>query len=734
MPDGGKNIWSNTLDNNGDPNNPMDWLPRQNSKRTDFFTDDVIQGRISDRMTDATRPSTKTKGYSEHVGWDWETIPPTPIIEEFPAEKTHIGIVDFKKQNDGINDYMTVKVYYNYWEGTVEENSTMSGTVIIGDDLTIASGVTLTIQAGTEVTFEEDSKLIVNGELIVNGTSANQVIFTSSEPAPSLSDWQGIEVNGSNASATLSYCTVEYASKGINFSNGASGSVSNSTFQNNYYGIYTNYADPIVDNCNMTNNKYGLYVRYSYTTPSWMSVDISNCDILNNTTYGLYLYNSSPTLSDNRISGNARGAVLYYSSNPIIEQSTFTNSTYYGLACYGSASPKLHYNSGYSFGGYNTITSNGSKGIRVTGSSNPNFGNFQFSLAGFNSIYNNTGYELENTTSNTIEAQNNWWGSASGWQTGDLYGSVNASICLPTDPNGGQQSKTITGTPEYEYDKDSGLPEVLQQASFKQSIAEFSTSAEMYKQHFTQNRNSAFNSVASIGYLNSLGYYLEPKEIVDEIEKTLKQNLSTDAIIELKSSLSVNLCLTQNPNTAITKLDEALKLKITEEDQNRILSQKALILIYELNETEKGKSILEEIVKNTKSESPWNELAKTELKILNGKNSILPKQNVVSSVEEVPNEYELVGNYPNPFNPSTKIKYALPFTSEVKLSIYDIMGREVRAFELNSQSAGSHELEWNGTNNNGSLVSSGIYLLHFNATSVENNKSFNKTVKLMLVK
>lgn len=62
------------------------------------------------------------------------------------------------------------------------------------------------------------------------------------------------------------------------------------------------------------------------------------------------------------------------------------------------------------------------------------------------------------------------------------------------------------------------------------------------------------------------------------------------------------------------------------------------------------------------------------------------------------------------------------------------MGREVKSFGLNSQTAGTYEIEWNGTNNNGSLVSSGIYLLHFNATSFKNNKSYNRTAKLILVK
>ncbi len=49
--------------------------------------------------------------------------------------------------------------------------------------------------------------------------------------------------------------------------------------------------------------------------------------------------------------------------------------------------------------------------------------------------------------------------------------------------------------------------------------------------------------------------------------------------------------------------------------------------------------------------------------------------------------FELLGNYPNPFNPSTTIGYSLPFQSSIELVIYDIMGREVKSFNISSQSA-----------------------------------------------
>ncbi|MBU0558262.1 MAG: T9SS type A sorting domain-containing protein, partial [Bacteroidetes bacterium] len=55
---------------------------------------------------------------------------------------------------------------------------------------------------------------------------------------------------------------------------------------------------------------------------------------------------------------------------------------------------------------------------------------------------------------------------------------------------------------------------------------------------------------------------------------------------------------------------------------------------------------------------------------------------------EIPKTYELLGNYPNPFNPSTTISYALPYSSNVELTIYDITGKVVKVFNENGQSAG----------------------------------------------
>ena len=76
----------------------------------------------------------------------------------------------------------------------------------------------------------------------------------------------------------------------------------------------------------------------------------------------------------------------------------------------------------------------------------------------------------------------------------------------------------------------------------------------------------------------------------------------------------------------------------------------------------------------------------------------------------------------------------MPFQSSIELVIYDIMGREVKSFNISSQSAGNQNIFWDGTNKNGNSVSSGIYLYRIRIKSLENNETFVKTAKLMMLK
>lgn len=71
--------------------------------------------------------------------------------------------------------------------------------------------------------------------------------------------------------------------------------------------------------------------------------------------------------------------------------------------------------------------------------------------------------------------------------------------------------------------------------------------------------------------------------------------------------------------------------------------------------------------------------------------------------------FELGQNYPNPFNPITSISYDLPWQSDVILTVYDMQGREVKSLQNQSQPAGHHKVRWNGVDDSGNPVSTGLY-------------------------
>lgn len=83
--------------------------------------------------------------------------------------------------------------------------------------------------------------------------------------------------------------------------------------------------------------------------------------------------------------------------------------------------------------------------------------------------------------------------------------------------------------------------------------------------------------------------------------------------------------------------------------------------------------------------------------------------------ENMPKDFRLYANYPNPFNPETQIRFDLGTDSQVKMVIYDILGRQIRTLTNQYYGAGSHVLTWDGTNNQNQMVGSGVYLYRIKA-------------------
>jgi len=98
-----------------------------------------------------------------------------------------------------------------------------------------------------------------------------------------------------------------------------------------------------------------------------------------------------------------------------------------------------------------------------------------------------------------------------------------------------------------------------------------------------------------------------------------------------------------------------------------------------------------------------------------------------------PQSYSLSQNYPNPFNPSTTIRFALPFDSNVKISIYKVTGELVKVLLSGTKAAGNYDVVMN-TAHESAEFSSGIYFYSIEANAVDGSSTFRQTKKMVLLK
>ncbi len=95
----------------------------------------------------------------------------------------------------------------------------------------------------------------------------------------------------------------------------------------------------------------------------------------------------------------------------------------------------------------------------------------------------------------------------------------------------------------------------------------------------------------------------------------------------------------------------------------------------------------------------------------------------------LPGSFKLMQNYPNPFNPATTIKYDLPYNSEVRLIVYNILGQQVKVLVDQVQKAAHYEYNWNASD-----LASGVYIYILNANSTGWQQNYHSVKKMVLLK
>jgi len=99
-----------------------------------------------------------------------------------------------------------------------------------------------------------------------------------------------------------------------------------------------------------------------------------------------------------------------------------------------------------------------------------------------------------------------------------------------------------------------------------------------------------------------------------------------------------------------------------------------------------------------------------------------------NAADGLPRTFDLAQNYPNPFNPLTHIKFQLPRQEKIKIEIYNISGQRVRTLVNREYAAGRYQIEWNGMNDAGAPVATGMYVCRLAAGD------FRKSIKMIFLK
>ena len=115
------------------------------------------------------------------------------------------------------------------------------------------------------------------------------------------------------------------------------------------------------------------------------------------------------------------------------------------------------------------------------------------------------------------------------------------------------------------------------------------------------------------------------------------------------------------------------------------------------------------------------------LKIISGSESQVAAK-VAEILALVPEKLSVDGNYPNPFNPTTTIRYGIPEPSDVRITVVNILGQEIVELKNGWQDIGRYEVVWNGQSSNGRPMSSGVYFV-----MLSNGKTL-EAHKIMLIK
>jgi len=604
---------------------------------------------------------------------------------------------------------------------------------------TINSGITVSVPSKAYIGFGTGKFLIVNGTLNASGTSANRVTFTRSG---SSGTWGGI-LYQSGSSGSIQYANISNSTYGI-YANSASPTINYVNVSNCTYGVRPYYSSLSLTNSTISNCTYGVYSYYG--SPTMRYNTISSC------TYGVYLNNSgSAVVSTNAISGCTRGIYGYYSGLSDFTDNYITSggtSRVAGIQVYNATAPTIYNNTiegSFTYGldadhysrplaigpgsqdyqGYNRIIGGQTATVYTHDHSESVLGTCFSSdgYAGYNTIY------LDITTDkfahiraenySNIIAQKNYWGDYPPSDfSADGTSSIDYSYPISSDPGGGSSLAKILGglladalyiniMPFDDAESVETLwretTELWQSLQYRKALAGCDYILANYPD----------SPYAPLAFLRSV--YAKRALKSTDMEEYLQKYIDTKSLRTMALELLIGEDLNNKRfEAAVEKSKTVIKENPDTEAEYKAMFGLFNLYATDLEDKENAQTVLD-VMKGKYADYGLTQMAQFEMgETVDwqlAKPIAFQKDPEPEVVSILPDKFELKPNYPNPFNPTTNIAFTLPEESSVQIIIYDLTGREIWRSAKTGYAAGYYTISWNGVNQSGGSVVSGIYLV-----------------------
>ncbi|MDP8201572.1 MAG: heparinase II/III family protein [Candidatus Tenebribacter burtonii] len=559
-------------------------------------------------------------------------------------------------------------IHQGVFDGITIQGVTQFGTgdIVLKNIIPVPFDAEIVFLPGSQPQLASNFHLIVDGNLTALGTSEYNIIFDKY----SSTNWEKIEITN-EGNADMEFC--KFLNAQFPLYNRGYIEIENCEFLDNSSGIYLDNPIGYQINHSIINNcSYGILIKDSHVL---MYRSAIKNNLITNNNYGLLFYNASAYVEADTIFANKYvGIMAHRGSNPVIVGSSISN-TYYNSINYPE--------------------------IKIGGSSYPIVDRNENDIIFGNghSIYN---MDLE---PRDYRCSENWWGTTNELEISNSFFPLSWHIDF----------YPISQSPNVGYNPWSG-GSLFEEGLLAESNDDLITAKTKYTQSIDENPESieALWSVSRL--INCSETETEYAELLQYYDQLQINYAETDLAEAAKLDEIFCNRLLGNHQDAITEYEFLLDENLTFIDS--VFTQLDIVYTYMEASSGGNRGASVTFINSENALSSFKQAEEKEVELW----SLLENQITDGGIYSPEISKSILHkNYPNPFNPTTTISFSIPEQSKIQIMIYNIKGQKVKTVTNESFDKGNHFVVWNGVDDSGKSVSSGVYFYNLNVNGKSNS-------------